>query len=224
MSRYKDISNQRFGKLTALKSVRIKNRAAVYWICKCDCGNETTVCGSTLREGRCKSCGCNTNQTHILKYKKENPNATEQEILKERIKSHTQWNGECLEWTATLSNGYGTFQHNGKMMNAQRAAWIAEYGSITKEKLVLHHCDNRRCCRIEHLFLGTHKDNTEDMKSKKRDRWQTVRKFPIEIRDKVGQLRASGKMYREIMVELDLKMDQVKSLLQNYKRNKKTFK
>jgi hypothetical protein len=155
----------------------------------------------------------------IIEWKKQHPKATEQEIMKQRIKFHTKQNGECLEWTATISNGYGTFEHKGKMMNASRAAWIATYGNIPKGMLVLHHCDNRACCNVDHLFLGTHKDNTRDMVQKKRDRWDTCRKFPVGTREKVGELRESGKMYREIMVELGLTMDQVKSLLQNYKRN-----
>jgi hypothetical protein len=30
----------------------------VRWICRCDCGTERIVCGSKLRSGRTKSCGC----------------------------------------------------------------------------------------------------------------------------------------------------------------------
>lgn len=30
----------------------------VLWLCKCDCGNETTVSGKDLRSGHTKSCGC----------------------------------------------------------------------------------------------------------------------------------------------------------------------
>lgn len=221
MAKYLDLSNQRFGKLLVIEKVKIEGKASMHWKCLCECGNITITASNALNHGRTKSCGCNINQSAILKFKKQNPNATEQEIMKERIKAHTKWNGECLEWTATTSNGYGTFIHNKRMMNASRAAWIAEYGMIPKERLVLHHCDNRKCCNTDHMFLGSHKDNTEDMVKKRRDRWDTCRKFPIDIRDMVGQLRESGKMYREIMVELNLTMDQVKSLLQNYKRNKK---
>jgi DNA invertase Pin-like site-specific DNA recombinase len=35
---------------------------------------------------------------------------------------------------------------------------------------VLHRCDNRRCVRPDHLFLGTFKDNTQDMMKKGRNR------------------------------------------------------
>jgi len=221
MAENADLIGQKFGKLLVLKLVKIPEKTGIYFECFCECGNEAYIRKDSLIRGRSTSCGCKTNQSHILKFKKKNPHATEQEIMRERIKAHTQWNGECLEWTATLSNGYGTFVHERRVINASRAAWIAAYGMISKGKLVLHHCDNRKCCNVAHLFLGTHKDNTQDMIRKKRDNWETCRKFPVGTKEKVGQLRESGKMYREIMQELDLTMDQVKSLLQNYKRSKK---
>lgn len=40
----------------------------------------------------------------------------------------------------------------------------------TKGKVVRHKCDNPRCINPEHLELGTHKDNTHDMLSRKRNR------------------------------------------------------
>lgn len=41
-----------------------------YWLCKCDCGNFKIVCGSNLKNGSVKSCGClrhlSTTTTHNL--------------------------------------------------------------------------------------------------------------------------------------------------------------
>jgi HNH endonuclease len=224
MSNYVDLIGQIFGKLTILSSIKVPEKTGAYYKCKCECGNIANIRKDALLTGRSKSCGCRINQYHILKFKKENPNASKQEILRERIRAHTIQNGECLEWTGLISiNGYGFIEYEGKGMNASRAAWIAEFGDIHKSKLVLHHCDNRKCCRIDHMFLGTHKDNTRDMVLKKRDNWETCRKFPVGTREKVGELREQGKMYREIMVELNLTMDQVKSLLQRYRFDKKRF-
>lgn len=53
---FKDITNQRFGRLVAIKCVQ--RQPKVLWLCKCDCGNEKVILGTSLRIGATKSCGC----------------------------------------------------------------------------------------------------------------------------------------------------------------------
>lgn len=53
-----DLTNQRFGKLTALELFYKNDR--VYWHCKCDCGNFTDVAAAHLSGGKTQSCGCIT--------------------------------------------------------------------------------------------------------------------------------------------------------------------
>ncbi len=54
----KDITGQRFGKLTALERLEEKSGTSYLWLCRCDCGNEIKVPVSRLTSGHVKSCGC----------------------------------------------------------------------------------------------------------------------------------------------------------------------
>lgn len=58
--RRKDMTNQKFGKLTVIKvdPATVGTPGEVKWICKCDCGNFTSVKGYLLRAGNTQSCGC----------------------------------------------------------------------------------------------------------------------------------------------------------------------
>lgn len=56
----KDITGQKFGRLTAIRRVGINSAGQATWLCICDCPehNETVVAGSALRGGIVVSCGC----------------------------------------------------------------------------------------------------------------------------------------------------------------------
>lgn len=76
---------------------------------------------------------------------------------------------QCWEWTASLdSRGYGHLRWHGTLVLAHRKSYEISISAIPDEMHVLHRCDNRRCVRPDHLFLGTHDDNMKDMAKKKR--------------------------------------------------------
>jgi hypothetical protein len=64
--------------------------------------------------------------------------------------------------------GYGALSVNGREMMAHRASYLAYRGPIPNGLCVLHRCDVRSCVNPEHLFLGTKRDNTQDMMAKGR--------------------------------------------------------
>jgi len=74
-------------------------------------------------------------------------------------------NNSCWDVTGSLLNsGYGRIKKNGKSALAHRFSW--EYHNkkkIPEGLCVLHSCDNRSCVNPEHLRLGTHQDNMDDM-------------------------------------------------------------
>jgi hypothetical protein len=76
----------------------------------------------------------------------------------------------CHEWTGRInSSGYGIIYFNKKQQAAHRVAWQIANGEIPKGMLVCHTCDNPPCVNVNHLWLGTHQDNMDDMTVKGRD-------------------------------------------------------
>lgn len=54
----KDLTGQRFGRLTVIERKESYNGKKARWLCKCDCGNYVTVLSTCLISGTTKSCGC----------------------------------------------------------------------------------------------------------------------------------------------------------------------
>lgn len=76
----------------------------------------------------------------------------------------------CWEWTGTINptTGYGVIIINRKSMPTHRFSYLINVGPIPDGLWVLHRCDNRRCIRTSHVFLGTCKDNMVDAQQKGR--------------------------------------------------------
>lgn len=58
MSRKKDLTGMRFGKLTAVEPTSERKNGYTIWICRCDCGNIVHVPSRFLKNGWSSSCGC----------------------------------------------------------------------------------------------------------------------------------------------------------------------
>lgn len=91
--------------------------------------------------------------------------------LQERFETKFKVNEEnsCWEWIASLTKyGYGSFGiGKNRVLLAHRVSYKI-YKGDPSDLLVCHACDNPKCVNPEHLFLGTHKDNTTDSVNKGR--------------------------------------------------------
>ena len=96
------------------------------------------------------------------------------DYVKEKLAAHSISESGCWEWSGTKSSdGYGELSiscfGDKRKFRAHRISYAFFNGVDPKEKLVCHHCDNPACINPDHLFLGTHKDNMKDMRSKGRE-------------------------------------------------------
>ena len=77
----------------------------------------------------------------------------------------------CWEWTGALSlkgygkvwlqKGHGAQKRRRVVLFAHRVAWFLTHQE-DPARLVLHRCDNKRCVRPDHLYVGTNADNMRD--------------------------------------------------------------
>lgn len=103
----------------------------------------------------------------------------------------------CWEWQgATNGRGYGQVRINYKLKQTHRLSWELYHMPIPSGMFVLHRCDNRLCCNPDHLFLGSYKDNLNDMVSKARDRFRGEHNGQAKLADtqveEIRSMLASG--------------------------------
>lgn len=150
-----------YGKLRVI-AITIHETKHVY--CLCECGEIVRVLRGNLIRGLSKAC---TSGVH----KNKRTVKTLDELLSRTITTRTG----CMEWQGALGAtepfAYGALSIAGRMTRAHRYAWeLANNATVPEGMIVMHKCDNPKCVNPDHLMVGTHKDNFDDMVSKGRDR------------------------------------------------------
>lgn len=110
---FKDITNQKFGKLTALKYIGDEK-----WLCICDCGTEILIRGVDLRRGHTQSCGCNKSrgETKISSLLNENSIIFQKQV--------TIPSCRFTDTKALAKFDFGIFNEQGKLL------FLIEYDGI----------------------------------------------------------------------------------------------
>src|SRR5262245_14623182 len=97
--------------------------------------------------------------------------------MKLRIKYCTEQINGCLIWKGSISytgspkrGPQARTSVNHKYVLIPRIVWYLNNGRIPKGKFVCHSCDNPLCANIDHLWLGTNRENQLDSVQKGRSR------------------------------------------------------
>jgi hypothetical protein len=135
--------------------------------------------------------------------------------------SYEKKESNCWEWTQYLSgSGYAALWVNGKHRLGSHISYEIHKGEIEKGLMVLHTCDNPICVNPDHLYLGNHQQNMDDMNSRGRgnkNRWH-FRKYSREKCMEIIRLKNLGKIYKEISYLTDVGESACKYICKNLHR------
>lgn len=94
----------------------------------------------------------------------------------ERMKSYCDFDASgCWLYRGFVhKNGYGDMCYRGKNMRVHRLSYRLHKGEIPPGMDVCHTCDVRNCVNPDHLWVGTRKENVDDMTVKARH-WSKVK-------------------------------------------------
>jgi HNH endonuclease len=130
----------------------------------------------------------------------------------ERFWKRVKKSSKCWEWQGRLEeSGYARIKRQGQRTQifVHRLAWELVNGLIPDGLDILHTCDNRKCVRPTHLFLGTATDNMQDMLRKGRankargERHGNVKLSEQDIRA-IRERASSGEPQMKLAIEYDV--------------------
>ena len=123
---FKDLTGQKFGRLTAINWAGQNKNGRSMWFCKCDCGGFKTVSVSDLLNGNTQSCGCFKAESARERFTKHGLRYTrlyriwigmKKRVLNPNAQYYSCYGGRgigmCEEWMNDFEAFYEWSLHNG---------------------------------------------------------------------------------------------------------------
>ena len=146
-------------------------------------------------------------------------------ITTERIEAKVEKIPEagCWVWMGTTTvRGYGQIISHTRKHYAHRASYEAFVGPIPKGMHVCHTCDNVYCVNPAHLFLGTQKQNLEDMARKKRSTWgekNPMAKLTFDDAIQIREQKQLGASNKELATKFKTSISNISAIIRKERWN-----
>jgi hypothetical protein len=164
----KDITGQRFGRLTVIGFGGVNKHSQALWRCKCDCGNEKLILGGSLRREATKSCdscyiciicgGLVKGRKRSSRQGEYCPTCGDVGLIKKQIAEKYEYCIICklLKLPQPDINDMEIHHINGDNETGQRGRWPGTYYSI----LNLQFPDVIPLCKVHHRegYYAAHKN------------------------------------------------------------------
>lgn len=119
-----------------------------------------------------------------------------------RIFMKTEVTDTCWLYKGAINSwGYGSIRIDGKTLHVHRFLYETFFGPLGKNQLCCHTCDVPNCINPAHIFIGSSKDNSDDMRRKNRaaiGSKQGKSKLKEDDIIKIFLLRKEGTLQKEI--------------------------
>ena len=126
MSKIKDLTNEKFGKLRVIRYYGSNKNGRALWLCQCDCGNTKIILGNSLLSKFTQSCGCYNKEEAKKRRIKHNMSNSKLYKVWQGMKTrcynpnfmyYKNYGGRgikiCNEWLKDFKNFYYWSIHNG---------------------------------------------------------------------------------------------------------------
>lgn len=124
-----DLTGQRFGRLTVIRSEGKNIHGSYMWLCECDCGNMKVLNSGELRRGNVKSCGCLSRELARERFTKHGYS---------RTKIYSEWKkmiGRCKD-----NNSYNSLNYAGRGIKVCDR-WLTDFQAFLDHVSQLPHYD-----------------------------------------------------------------------------------
>ncbi len=148
-----DIVGKRFGKLTAIKRVEKKGHH-LYYLFKCDCGNEKIISKEAVVEGKTRSCGC-LQRKSPSNFKDLTGRRFGRLMVIERTKDYVSPSGNhCSQWLCKCDCGNTTVVVTSSLTRGITSSCGCKSIETTKELCTTHGMAGKRIYNLYYSMRG----------------------------------------------------------------------